>query len=340
MKRLLRWAGLGLVLAFGGLLAALWTPDIPHEELVARYANTASRFLPLPSGAVAHYRDQGNPDGPVLVLLHGSNLSLHTWEPWVAELGKRLRVITVDLPGHGLTGPTPEGDYTYTGMTKFLREFVQAIEIKHFILGGNSMGGGVTLNYALTWPDDLSGLVLVDAAGLDLPFDPHSAADLPLAFRLAGKWYANWALTRITPRAIVREGLLKSFTIGQLVDDTMVQRYWELARHPGNREATGKRFAWYRDGRRPLPIEKIQLPTLILWGERDRLIPLAVGEQMHARIAGSEFEVLPGIGHIPQEETPRVSAAVVGAFVRRLTEAPVPVSPPAADAAPASAQPL
>jgi pimeloyl-ACP methyl ester carboxylesterase len=314
MKRLLALASIAVLLVTGGALAVLWTPDIAHEELVARYANAESRFVTLPSGTVAHYRVQGRADAPTLLLLHGSNASLHTWEPWVAELGGSLRVVTVDLPGHGLTGPGTAGDYTYGGMINFVREFTQAIDIKKFMLGGNSMGGAVTLSYALQWPEDLSGLVLVDAAGLDLPFDPGSKADLPLAFRLAGRWYASWALECITPRSIVEEGLRKSFSNQALVDEAMVQRYWELARHPGNRAATGARFAWYRDGRRALEVGNIQLPTLILWGDKDRLIPIEIGRQMHAQIAGSVFVPLAGVGHIPQEEAVRESAATVALF--------------------------
>jgi pimeloyl-ACP methyl ester carboxylesterase len=317
MRRALGLGAVALVAALAGLLAWLWTPDIPHDELVARYGGADSRFLTLPSGAVVHYRLRGPSSGAALVLLHGSNASLHTWEAWAERLADRYRVVTVDLPGHGLTGAVPGSDYTYSGMTKILKEFTQAIDIEYFILGGNSMGGGVTLNYALTYPEDLAAIVLVDAAGLDLPFDPKSAADLPLAFRLAGTWYANWTLTRITPRALVEEGLRKSFSNAELVDEAMVQRYRDLVRHPGNREATGRRFAWYRDGRQPLAVEQVQLPALVLWGAEDRLIPLAVGEEMHRRIAGSELVVLPGIGHIPQEEAATASAAAVRNFIER-----------------------
>jgi pimeloyl-ACP methyl ester carboxylesterase len=317
LKRVLGLGAVALVAALGALLAWLWTPDIPHDELVARYAGADSRFVTLPSGAVAHYRLRGPASGAALVLLHGSNASLHTWEAWVALLADRYRVVTVALPGHGLTGPVPEADYTYSGMTRFLKEFTQAIDIEYFILGGNSMGGGVALSYALSHPEDLAGIVLVDAAGLDQPFDADSKADLPLAFRLAGTWYANWTLTRITPRSLVEEGLRKSFSNVALVDEPMVQRYRDLVRHPGNREATGKRFAWYRDGRQPLPVEQVQMPALVLWGAEDRLIPLAVGEEMHRRIAGSELVVLPGIGHLPQEESAAASAAAVRDFVER-----------------------
>lgn len=307
-----------VLLSLALLLGFAWTPDIAHTELVARYANEHSRFIKLPSGTTAHYRDQGNPRAPVLLLLHGSNASLHTWEPWVRELGAELRVISVDQPGHGLTGPAPSEDYTHRGMADFVAEFSDTLGLELFFLGGNSMGGGVTLRVALDYPQRLAGIVLVDAAGLDLPPALQQKVDLPLAFRLAGRWYTNWMLTSITPRSLVREGLERSFADPALVDEAMVDRYWELARHPGNRQATGLRFAWYRDGRSELPVEQISVPTLILWGDQDRLIPVEMATRIQQRITGSELQIFPGVGHIPMEEAPVATAAAVRAFVTRV----------------------
>jgi hypothetical protein len=106
MKTVLKWVGfvcLGLAVLLAGAYLALRRPDIPFKTLEAKYANSASRYLDLPSGAHVHYRDQGNPTGPVLVLVHGFSASLHTWEPWVGLLGNQYRIISLDLPGHGLT---------------------------------------------------------------------------------------------------------------------------------------------------------------------------------------------------------------------------------------------
>ncbi len=150
--------------------------------------------------------DLGNEDGPTIVLLHGSNASLHTWEGWVEALETDYMVITVDLPGHGLTGSTPAGDYTYDGMNLFLKEFVETLDINNFFLGGNSMGGALTLKYALTHPARLKGIILVDAAGINTPPSAQGKVDYPLAFDLAGHWYSSWILNNITPRSVVVEG--------------------------------------------------------------------------------------------------------------------------------------
>ncbi|WP_020399276.1 alpha/beta fold hydrolase [Kordiimonas gwangyangensis] len=319
MKKGIKYFGIALVLVTALLAYRAWTPDIPHDELAAKYATGSSDFLDLPSGARAHFRMRGNFEGRTLVLLHGSNASLHTWEAWADILDANYFVISVDLPGHGLTGATPSGDYTTGGMVDFVDEFVNKLNLEHFVLAGNSMGGGVTLAYALEHPEKLAGLVLVDAAGIEVPANTKVKVDRPLAFSLAGHWYSDWILENITPRSIVAEGLRKCFSNDAFVTEQMIDLYWELARHPGNREATGKRFAWYREGRWPIEIEKIKLPTLIMWGEDDQLIPVEVGDEMHKRIANSELVIYPGVGHLPHEENAAISATAVDNFVAGLT---------------------
>lgn len=315
---MMKWFKVALALIGLALMLVLflaWTPDIPAKKLEEKYATGASDFIELPSGARAHYRMQGNTEGQTLLLLHGSNSSLHTWEAWVDALETDHFIVTVDLPGHGLTGPTPADDYTYKGMVDFLHDFKTALNLKKFILGGNSMGGAVTMSYALAHPEDLTALILVDAAGIAPPANTKIAVNRPKAFNLAGRWYTDWILENITPRSLVEEGLKTSIVDHSLINDAMIDRYWELARRPGNRKATGLRFAWYREGRDDLPANEITLPTLILWGEFDSLIPLEVGQLIHKQIAGSEMVVYPNIGHIPMEEIPAITASAVRNFI-------------------------
>jgi len=297
------------------LLYVGWTPDIPHDELTTKYATGASDFIDLPSGTKAHYRVQGNDTGPTVLLLHGSNASLHTWDGWVTALEDDFFVVSVDLPGHGLTGPTPNSNYSYTAMAAFIKEFTEVLEINKFFLAGNSMGGAVSLQYALEYPAHILGLVLLDSAGIATPQAALKKVNRPLAFDLAGHWYGTWILQNITPRSMVIEGLEKSFNNSALITDEMIDRYWELVRHPGNREATNIRFAWYRDEQEELLIDKITLPTLIIWGEEDQLIPLEVGQAFHRRIKGSKLITFDGIGHIPMEESPVNTAKAAKAFM-------------------------
>lgn len=314
MRTWIKYTGSFLTLGLALTVYISWTPDIPHEDLVAKYASGASDFIELPSGVKAHFRLQGNVEGPTILLLHGSNASLHTWEAWVDALEEDNFLVTVDLPGHGLTGATPTEDYSYQGMVDFVDEFVSALNLERFFLGGNSMGGAVTLSYALAYSEKLYGIVLVDAAGITSPEKTKITVKRPFAFEHAGKWYFDWILENITPRSIVREGLQTSVHDDSLITEALIDQYWHLVLHPGNRRATGLRFAWYRESA-DLDIDKIVVPTLILWGEEDSLIPVEVGQIMHRRIENSRFISYPNTGHIPMEEIPAISATAVRSFV-------------------------
>lgn len=307
----------GVVLLIAALLLYKgWASDIPHDELAAKYATGASDFVELPSGARAHYRMQGNRSGQTILLLHGSNASLHTWEPWVAELSDQFFIVTVDLPGHGLTGPVPGDDYTYEGMVIFLKEFVEALDMQAFVLGGNSMGGGVTLAYAKTHPEDLTHLILVDAAGTRLPASAADKVDYPIAFDLAGRWYTDWIIENVTPRGLAAEGLRKSVSVTSIITEDMIDRYWELVRHPGNRRATGLRFAWYRTrGSRNLQVDDIETPALVIWGDEDKLIPLEAGVALNKQLPNSQIMIFERVGHLPMEEVAQESAAAVRSFL-------------------------
>jgi len=304
VKRLALGAG-GLV--FFALLVILvsWLHfDRSRDELAKSYASASSQFIDL-DGARVHMRDEGNPDGPVLVLLHGSNASLHTWEPWVAELGGRFRIVSVDLPGHGLTGRVPGDDYSRAGMVEFLHKFVKARGLAHFALAGNSMGGAVAVAYAEEHGDDLAALVLLNAAGL-----PRDPGEKPLlAFRLLRMPLAGSAMRWFTPRSLVARTVRESFADPSKVDDAMIDRYLELMLHEGNRAATIKRFSVVEDDAAlAAGLSRISVPTLILWGTEDRLVPLAQARVFEAGITGSRLIVYEHVGHMPMEEVPAQSA--------------------------------
>lgn len=313
---MLKWLG-RLVLAVLVLVAAagvaLFQADIPREEAAARYGGPPSRTVQLMSGAMAHYRAYGPEDAPVLLLLHGSNASLHTWEPWAKLLAGPHRVITVDLPGHGLTGAVPGEDYSQKGMAAFVLEFAAALDLKGFAIGGSSMGGGVAARFVIENPGQARALILVDAAGQSsaLPREPG------LGFRLARLPGVRDALPYIGSRYIYAQGLKQAFADDALVTDAMIDRYALLNRMAGTRQATLKRFQEAPDGVLEARAGEIAIPTLILWGDQDTLIPIDAAEVWRAKIAGSELIVYPGIGHIPMEETPEKSAMAVDDFLSR-----------------------
>lgn len=331
VKRLLAGTATLILLALAVIVISVVQFDVPREQLVGKYATGASQFVTLPGGASAHVRDEGNPQGPALVLVHGSNASLHTWEPWVAALGDTYRIISMDLPGHGLTGRVPGDDYTREGMASFLHELVTTLGVERFALAGNSMGGGVAALYTLEHPERVSALILVDSAGIPVE---RNEEDVPLAFRLAQMPVVNELMGFILPRSVVEQGVRKVFVDQSKVTDEMVSRYFDLTLHEGNRDATRMRFASYagRDEEAfAARLDGIETPTLILWGDKDGLIPVSAAHEFKKRIPQAELVISQNVGHVPMEEVPEESAASVRRFLAGVG-AEAPAAPEAAAA--------
>ena len=153
-----------VVILVVAVFALFYHSDLSREEL-SEYINEESEFIDLPMGANVHYRDQGNPNGPAIVLVHGGYGSLHNWEMWVPYLQNDYRIITMDLQAHGLTGAIPGDDYTRANMVKLVDELVTELGADRFTIGGHSMGGGVALAYALKYPEKVTSLILVGPRG-------------------------------------------------------------------------------------------------------------------------------------------------------------------------------
>jgi pimeloyl-ACP methyl ester carboxylesterase len=311
--RKLAWALGALLLVLSGAFLWLRTPDIPLAELKAHYASPASQFVELSPGFTVHLRDEGPRDAPALLLVHGSNASLHTWEPWVERLSDSYRVVTLDLQGHGLTGPIPSGCYTSACMADTVEAVRARLGLETVALAGNSMGGGVAIAYALAHPERVSALVLVDSGGAPVRREGRP----PIGFRIAQTPLIRDIGAMITPRSMIAETLDKSVSVKSVANEAAVDRYWELLRAPGNREATMQRFAAYGPSKLT-PQSFVPLadtPVLILWGEQDALIPVAAANWFKSAMPWASLLVYPQIGHLPQEEAADRSATDLRAFL-------------------------
>jgi pimeloyl-ACP methyl ester carboxylesterase len=312
MKRALKWIGGGLVLLIAALVLLGYVPDSDRATMRAKYAPPPSQFIDVGGGLTMHVRDQGKHDGPVLVLLHGSNASLHTWEPWVARLGAKYRLISFDQIGHGLTGPNPTDQYEAAAFTGTLDALMVKMGVSRFALAGNSMGGWVAWQYAVAHPDKVERLILIDAAGP--PED--TSRKLPLGFRLLQTPVINRLVDYISPRNVFAQSLHQTVSNQAIVTDAVIERYRDLNRYPGNRRATRLRSEIsHAHDDNASRVAAISVPTLILWGDEDKLIPVNGAGWFAARIKGSHEIVYPGIGHLPMEETPGRSAQDVDAFL-------------------------
>lgn len=304
-----------------GVLALIYflarTPDIPADQLRAKYANAESEFVEVMPGFTVHLRDEGAPLAPAIILLHGSNASLHTWEAWAEQIKGDYRVISYDHPGHGLTGPHPRDCYTAACFAEVVEAIARNRGLDRFVLAGNSMGGWIAWNYALAHPERLKGLVLIDASGAPLP--PGIEPTPPIGFRLALTPGVNRLMREITPRSMIEKSLRQTVSVEASVTPTVVDRYWELLHYPGNRRATAIRFASARNTATPDQLARISVPTLILWGKEDRLVPVEAAAVFDRHIPNSRAIVYDGIGHLPMEEAPYRSVADLTAFMNEVS---------------------
>lgn len=306
------WIPTVLAVTVGSLFLAAYRPDLPFPLLVDRYTNAESEFADV-MGMRVHYRDEGRGGIPIL-LLHGTGASLHTWDGWVSALGYEYRVIRMDLPGFGLTGPQPAGDYRIQSYVEFVRAFADVLELPPFHLAGNSLGGNIAWNFALAYPDRVRKLVLIDASGYPDYSDDRAPND-SLIFRLSRLPGVNRLFESLTPRSLVASSLNEVYGDPSKISEELIDRYYELARRPGNRGAFVKRALDASQDVTGSPAAITQ-PTLIMWGAEDRWIPLADGRSFTADIPDSRLIVYPGVGHLPMEEIPGPSARAALSFLK------------------------
>ncbi|MDH4165248.1 MAG: alpha/beta hydrolase [Gammaproteobacteria bacterium] len=305
------WSLLLVAGALGAAFIAWRVPDQPVSALQAKWAPPPSTFVEV-RGMQVHLRDEGPRDDPLpIVLLHGTGASLHTWDGWTGELARERRVIRFDLPGFGLTGPSPDGVYTIESYVDTVLAVADTLGVQRLVLAGNSLGGYVAWATAVLHPARVDRLILVDAAGY-----PFQSQSVPLAFRIARTPVLNVLMRDVLPRAIVASSLRDVYGDPSRVTPGLIDRYFDLATRAGNRAALVARFDQTQPGSLAERVREIQVPTLILWGGQDRLIPLEFGEQFARDIHGSLLVVFDRLGHVPHEEDPARTVAAVLPFIR------------------------
>jgi pimeloyl-ACP methyl ester carboxylesterase len=324
---------LAIIITFAGALAIAvaaaavfivfnWAPERSVEDLRARWAQPPSAFADV-GGLKVHIRDEGPRNDPTpIVLLHGSGSSLHAWDGWADILKRERRVIRFDFAGFGLTGPSPDRRYSPDLDVALVIAVLDRLGIARCVLGGNSLGGNVAWRTAAAHPSRVEKLILVDAAGY--PFESEST---PLGVRLMRLPVPAFLLEQILPRFLVEEGLRNIYGDPSKVTQEQIERSIELTQRTGNRRALLDRARQRRTpGNEIAKIAELKVPTLIIWGGRDRLIPLSNARRFHRDIPGSTLVIFDGLGHAPEEEDPVRSVGPVKRFLG-LGDAEQPPSP-------------
>ena len=285
--------------------------DIPVDSLIKKYCSTDARFMPL-MGMQVHFRDEGNQaDSTPIVLIHGTASSLFTWDSATLILKEKHRVIRFDLPAFAITGPNPEKDYSMEYYSRFVDSFLIRLNIHQCILVGNSLGGSIAWQYSLLHPEKVAKLVLVDAGGIASTVKAQGST----GFKIAQMPVLSSLLKYITPKVLVVKSLHEAYGDPSKVKDWEETRYFDMLVREGNREALVTRLKSNFQKDESAKISQIKTPTLIIWGDKDQLIPVENASQFHKIIAHSELEIFKGVGHIPMEETPTAFAQRVSMFI-------------------------
>lgn len=312
MKLIIRIVGVLLlacgVFAVAGIVAT-WAPDRAVASLAGRWAAPPSQFIEV-EGMQIHVRDEGPRDDPMpIVLLHGTSASLHTWDGWVQGLGPQHRVIRFDLPAFGLTGPHPKNDYSIATYVRVVQGVVDKLGVDKFVLAGNSLGGQIAWGAALAMPQRVSKLVLIDSAGY-----PLQSTSVPIGFRIARTPGLRVLMEHVLPRGIVDSSVRNVYGDPTKVTPALVDRYYELTLRAGNRQALAYRMEQRMSGDEA-GIKNLSMPTLILWGGKDHLIPVDTARQFAADIKGSRLVVFDALGHVPHEEDANQTVQAFKAFL-------------------------
>lgn len=296
-----------LALVALGAVAWLYTPDEGRAGLEAAYAKPPSVFLDV-LGVRLHVRDTGPRAAPAVILLHGFGASLQTWEGWAQALERDRRVIRYDLPGFGLTGTDPSGDYTDERGIAVLLALMDRLGVARASIVGNSMGGRIAWRFAAGHPERTETLVLVSPDGFASPGLAYGVAPrVPLMMR---------ALPYVLPSFMLRASLVPAYADPGAVTKAVFRRYRDMMLAPGVRRAIVARMGQQMlvD---PVPLlRRIEAPTLLMWGERDGMIPFANSADYMRALPHATLAALPGIGHLPQEEAPG-TVGLVRAFLER-----------------------
>lgn len=299
--------GMVMMTALLGLGSAwLWSPDASRTELEARYAGAPSEFLEV-EGVRLHVRVTGPLTAPAVILLHGFGASLHTWEDWSKPLANHFRVIRYDLPGAGLSGTDATGDYSDARSMQILLALMDRLGLERASLMGHSMGGRVAWNFAATYPQRVDKLILVSPDGFASPgFEYGKAPKVPASFKL---------MRFFLPKALLRMSLEPAYSEPTAMNEAVLTRYHDLMLAPGVRTAMIARMeqSILQD---PRPVlAKIKAQTLLVWGERDAMIPFENSTDYLRALPSATLVNLPEVGHLPHEEVPEKAIPAIQSFL-------------------------
>ncbi|MDA0315173.1 MAG: alpha/beta hydrolase [Bacteroidetes bacterium] len=300
-------------------LGSMYRRDISPEQVNTKYLTPESQFIDV-AGIRVHVRIRG--EGEPIFFLHGSFASLHTWDQWQQELSPYYQTISLDFPGHGLTGPDSLKRYGTMDYSQLVHALAQKLNLTKYHLAGNSMGGGVALQLASDYPEQVLSLNLIDAAGAPAPERRKKDSTTQKKTSAGGAWIFQVArhpvfsklLLSCTPKFLFALQLKEVYGDDTKVTAEVSTRYYELMLREGNRQATLDRLSLPRSNN-SIQFERLKMPTLIFWGAKDTWIPLSQGQRLQQLLPGANLVVFDTAGHVPMEELPTETVAEYLSFL-------------------------
>ncbi|MCG8608912.1 MAG: alpha/beta hydrolase [Pseudomonadales bacterium] len=290
------------------LTNAMGIASIPLDELKKKYTDERSQFIEI-NGLNIHYRIEG--EGEPVVLVHGIVSSLQTWDDWATELRKSYKVISLDVPGYGLTGgPENEDDFNEDFLINTFAKFIDALELDRINLAGNSLGGYISAQYASQYPNRVKKLILLD----------------PVAYPQKTPWVMDFATLPgikqmgklVAPPLLVTANVEDTYGDPERIQEKHMARYVHMSQRPGAKTAYIKTFEMLKARSTqevPMPFHSITAPTLLMWGGRDAWVPVELSQRWQEDIAHALLKVYPTAGHMPMEEIPDITVKDAMAFL-------------------------
>lgn len=311
MKRFIKIVILIIVSLLVITFFVFYTPDRPQDYLEDLYFSEYSNKVELdiisldnePLSIHVHYQDLGDIGDPVLVLIHGAFSSSHTFLAWAETLVEHgYRVILPDLPYFGLTGGFEDELTSYRRSGEMIITLLDELDVDTFHVGGNSLGGAVSWYIASEYPERVLSLTLIDAVPASLGQNEQQRVP---SF-LTTDFFAG-IISQMTPKFLVRSILKTAYGNKEMLDEEIFKRYFDLLRRENSRtwilqvkQESEPEFK-YQDR-----LESIEVPTLILWGEKDEWIPVETVDSFVEALSLTEEQIIiyPDLGHVPMEEDP------------------------------------
>ncbi len=331
MRACMQWLGrcADLVLAVPlALPAPAWaqpasaptTRVLDRATITERHADAQSRFVDV-DGVRVHLKDQGR--GPAILLVHGTLGDLSDWDGWAAALSSRYRVLRLDLPGFGLTGPVRSGNYSVDRHLSLVDGLMDELGIERFAIAGISYGGLVAFRYAATRTDRVTALILANSAGIETgrPGAPASAASAAPASGSAAPQRRSIFHDPVVTADDVRNNLLHMVNDASVITPQMVQRKLDYLNIQGRGEESAAGRNSYERGNPHRVLAHVRAPALVLWGSGNRALDTRTADEFAAAMKNAcsvQRVLVPDGGHLLIVDQAARSAAVALDFLDRL----------------------